>query len=193
VGCPIAVAAATKHLQDNDPNVQIAAVETLARIVRKGDKNAIASLVAQLTGSTTKDPTQPGQFVNGADPQKRSLSHMARRPGDHSFRQNPQLRIAAVRALGAVCHENDLRVAACVSEVAETDVDKGVRQAAINVLVSIGKPDLAREAKAAARQQHEFRDLNIKAKMGAIWEADQSMCEVLGMTRRQKHLAARCR
>jgi len=110
LGCVVTVGAAIKHLQDNDPNVQLVAVDVLSRVARKGDKNAIAALVLQLTGHAVKDPTQPGAFVNGADPQKRSLAHMARRPGDHSFRQAPQLRVMAVRALAAICVENDLRV-----------------------------------------------------------------------------------
>ena len=73
VRCVVTVGAAIKHLQDNDPNVQLVAVDVLSRVARKGDKNAIAALVLQLTGHAVKDPTQPGAFVNGADPQKRSL------------------------------------------------------------------------------------------------------------------------
>ena len=66
---------AIKHLQDNDPNVQLVAVDVLSRVSRTGDKNAVAALVSQLTGHMTKDPTQPGAFLNGADPQKRSLGN----------------------------------------------------------------------------------------------------------------------
>ena len=64
---------------------------------------------------------------------------MARRPGDHSFRQAPGLRIAAVRALGAIGAQGDLRVVACIAEVAETDTDKDVRQAGLNALVALGE------------------------------------------------------
>jgi len=66
LGCPITVAAATKHIQDNDHDVRLAAVEVLSKIARKGDKNTIAALVSQLTGNMAKDPTQPGAFLNGA-------------------------------------------------------------------------------------------------------------------------------
>jgi hypothetical protein len=112
LGCPLATSSAVTHLQDNDPNVQLAAVELLSHIARKGDKNAIAALVSQLTGNAIKNPTQPGAFLNGADPQKRSLAKMAKRPGDHSFKQEPALRIAALRALSSICSDTDLRVSA---------------------------------------------------------------------------------
>lgn len=180
LGDQIAISAAVKHLQDNDPNVQLAAVELISRAASKGDKGTIAALVSQLTGSVTKDPTQPGAFLNGADPQKRSLAKMAKRPGDHSFRQAPQLRIAAVRALASICSDDDLRVSikpaacvdalalvavralamgcrlvltcsglqvvACVAEVAENDRDKAVRQAALNALVALNRPELGMQA-----------------------------------------------
>lgn len=110
LGCQIAISSGVKHLQDNDPKVQMAAVELISQTARKGDKSAIAALVSQLTGSVAKDPTQPGAFLNPADPQKRSLAKMAKRPGDHSFRQAPQLRIAAIRSLASICSDNDLRV-----------------------------------------------------------------------------------
>ena len=111
VGCPVTVSAAIKHLQDNDPNVQLTAVHVLERTAQNGDRNVISCLISQLMGCGIKDPTQPGAFLNGADPQKRSVSHMARRPGDQSFRKAaPHLRIAAVRALASICVDNDLRV-----------------------------------------------------------------------------------
>lgn len=65
-----------------------------------------------MTGNAVKDPPQPVAFLNGADPQKRSLAKMARRPGDHSFRQEPALKIAALRALASICFDTDLRVSA---------------------------------------------------------------------------------
>lgn len=192
IGCPVSVGAAIKHLQDNDPNVQLVAVDVLSRLSRTGDKNAVAALVSQLTGHMTKDPTQPGAFLNGTDPQKRSLANMARRPGDHSFRQVTDLRIAAVRALGAIGAPGDLRVLASLAEVAETDAAKDVRQAGLNALVALGKPELAREAMYAVRERKN-RDLKVKVRPGGIWEAGQTMCDVLAMTVRQRRIGAQCR
>jgi hypothetical protein len=110
LGCPVTIASAIKHCQDNDLNVQLAAVEVLTHTARKGDKNAVVTLVGLITGSIFKDPTQPGAFLNARDPGKNSLANMPRRPGDHSFRQSVKLRVAAVRALAAMCTESDLRV-----------------------------------------------------------------------------------
>jgi hypothetical protein len=44
-----------------------------------------------------------------------------------------------VRALGAIGAQGDLRVVACIAEVAETDTDKDVRQAGLNALVALGE------------------------------------------------------
>ena len=43
-----------------------------------------------------------------------------------------------MRALGAIGARGDLRVLASVAEVAGTDADKDVRQAALNALVALG-------------------------------------------------------
>ena len=80
-------------------------------------------------------------------------------------------------------------MAVCLRHVAEEDVDKSVRAAAINALVSLGKSDLARSAEAAAKQRRQYQEMNVKFRKGAIHEAGQSMCEVFGLTAAQREKA----
>ena len=47
------------------------------------------------------------------------------------------------------------------------------------------------QAKAAAREKREFHD--VKANRAQIWEAQQSMCEVMAMTEAQRRIGMRCR
>jgi hypothetical protein len=89
-----------------------------------------------------------------------------------------------------VCYSG--QVTACLAEVAEQDRDKSVQQAALNALVALGKSALACEMKASITERRR-RELNVKAKQGAVWEAQQSMCEALAFTRQQRHIAMRCR
>ena len=163
LGCPVTVACAVKHLQDNDPNVQLAAVEVLARTASKGDKNTINALLAPLMGTVAKDPTQPGEFPVAADMGfKFSLAHMPKRPGVASFGGSTALRVAAIRALAAVCVDGDLRVAACLAHMVAADRDRAVRNAAGNALVALGRAELASEAEAQARERFAFHAVHIE-------------------------------
>jgi len=64
------------------------------------------------------------------------------------------------------CHISD-QVAACVAEVAEEDNDKTVRQAALNVLVALGRPELG-----ALRPEHTRR-LSFRS---GLFEKDKGIC-----------------
>lgn len=185
MGCPVTVACAIKHLQDNDPNVQLAAVEVLASTAPKGDKNTINALLAQLMGNVTKDPTQPGEFPVASDiGHKFSLARVPKRPGPASFCGSTGTRVAAVRALAAVCVDGDLRVAASLAHMVAEDWDKSVRNAAGNALVALGRAELASEAEALARERFEFRAVHVK-RAAQLHQASPSMCQLLP-------LGARC-
>lgn len=76
-----------------------------------------------------------------------------------------------------------------MAQIAEDDVDKSVRLAAVNALVSLGREELAQSAKIAAEQRRQFQEMNVRFRRGAIHEAGQSMCEVFGLTAAQREIA----
>jgi len=125
--------------------MRLAAVESLSRTARAGDPAVLSALRSRL----------------GEGGQQRNPSRNACRA-----REANAVRIALVRALAVLFPEHDagggeaLAVTACIAEVGRGDWDAEVRDAARNVLVSLGKGSLADDLRVEERGDR-YRDYGI--------------------------------
>jgi HEAT repeat protein len=149
IGHPVATAKAVMHLQDNDHAVRCEAIETLSRVAARGDRLVVGTLIDALVGESTifRNPVQPGDYRDFTRPNG-SLLRAPRRPAAHVGFTTANLRIAALRALGTIAGEGDVRAVACLVRLAE-DWDEQVRDAAATILVAMGKSGLAGATTAA--------------------------------------------
>ncbi|KAJ1492885.1 hypothetical protein T484DRAFT_1930436 [Baffinella frigidus] len=149
LGHPVSTAKTVMHIQDNNYAVRREALETLSRIAARGDRSVVAALVEALGGDPARNPVQPGDPRDFTSPH-RSLSRAAVRPAAHVGLATTELKVAGLRALGAIAGEGDVRAVACLARLAE-DRDEAVQDAATRVLVSMGKEELAGDARGRVR------------------------------------------
>ena len=125
VGDVSCVQLAIKMLDDSNSPMRERAVQALSMVARPGDAHVIEALISRLE--------EDGK-------QRNMMRHAC------SARETNSVRVAMVRALGVLTEGKwEARIVAQLVEIGEYDADPVVREAARNVILSLGKESLFQE------------------------------------------------
>uniref|UniRef100_A0A7S0YG12 Uncharacterized protein n=1 Tax=Hemiselmis tepida TaxID=464990 RepID=A0A7S0YG12_9CRYP len=175
VGDVECVQTALSKLSDALLDMRLAAVDSLSRTARAGDPAVLSAIRARLDeGGQQRNP-------------------MA---GACRAREANAVRIALVRALGVLLPDSggagggeEARAVACLAEVGGGDWDPEVREAARNVLSSLGRGSLADELRGEEREEW-YRDRRIR-RNNQLPEACSTMQAALPLCRADRRKAER--